>query len=375
MKKGGIITQETRIFKLRSSMIAQGLDAALIFSPENRYYFSNFRGTAGTLLITHDHSILFTDFRYSEQAKEQAPLFEVVQHQQNMLDLIHQIIDKFSIKHLGLEIDKMVAADYLKVTQMSPAVRVSSIDNLTSEIRQTKDQTEIAHIRTGIQICDKAFEHILDFIHPGITEREIGLELQVFMLRAGAEGIKANHVIASGERSALPHGQATERIIRQGDFITMDYGARIDGYYSDFTRTVIVGEPNDQQQEIYEVVQKAQEAALAAIGPGKICSEMDEVARAVIRQAGYGDNFGHSLGHSLGLEIHEKPTMRATDQSTLRPGTVMSVEPGIYLPGFGGVRIEDLIVITDSGLVNLTKSTRAMQRLNFVHESRKIMGG
>lgn len=342
-------------------MAAQGLDAALIFSPENRYYFSDFRGTAGALLITPDQSILFTDFRYSEQAKEQAPLFEVVQHQQNLLDLIQQMIDRFSIKHLGLEIDKMASADYLKVTQMSPAVRVSSIDNLTSEIRQTKDKTEIAHIQTGIQICDQAFEHILNFIRPGITEKEIGLELQVFMLRAGAEGIKANHVIASGERSALPHGQATERVIRQGDLITMDYGARINGYYSDFTRTVIVGEPNDQQQEIYEVVQKAQEAALAAIGPGKICSEMDEVARAVIRQAGYGDNFGHSLGHSLGLEIHEKPTMRSTDQSPLMPGTVISVEPGIYLPGFGGVRIEDLIVITDSGLVNLTKATKALQ--------------
>ncbi|MHB1651585.1 MAG: M24 family metallopeptidase [Desulfitobacteriaceae bacterium] len=364
MKKGGIITQETRILKLRSSMAAQGIDAALIFSPENRYYFSNFRGTAGALLITHNYTLLFTDFRYSEQAKEQAPLFEVVQHQQNMLALISQSLDKFSIKHLGLEIDKMTAAEYLKVMQMSPTVKVSSIDNLTAEIRQTKDQTEIAQIQKGLEICDKAFKHILNFIRPGITEKDIGLELQVFMLRAGAEGIKANHVIASGERSALPHGQATERVIRQGDFITMDYGARVNGYYSDFTRTVILGEPNDQQQEIYDIVFKAQEAALATIGPGKICAEMDEVARAIIRQAGYGDNFGHSLGHSLGLEIHEKPTMRSTDSSTLKPGTVISVEPGIYLPGFGGVRIEDLVEITENSLINLTQSTKALQILN-----------
>lgn len=224
-----------------------------------------------------------------------------------------------------------------------------------------KDEEEINHLRKAVSYCDKAFEQILPFIRPGISEREIGLELEILMRKAGAEGIKANHVIASGERSSLPHGQATERIVQVGDFVKMDIGARVEGYYSDFTRTVVVGESSEKQRELYNIVRTAQDASLREIGPGKTCAEMDEVGRSIIREAGYGDNFGHSLGHSIGLAVHERPAMRATDDTILEPGMVITVEPGIYISGFGGVRIEDFVVITEDGYENLTYATKDLQ--------------
>jgi Xaa-Pro aminopeptidase len=184
------------------------------------------------------------------------------------------------------------------------------------------------------------------------------------MKKNGADGIKENHVIASGERASLPHGQASDRIIQNGDFVKMDFGAQVNGYYTDFTRTVVIGEPTEKQREIYGIVSQALETSLKHVGPGKKCNELDEVGRSIIRNAGYGDNFGHSLGHSLGLNIHESPAMRSTDETRLKPGMVITVEPGIYISGWGGVRIEDLVVIRDNGIENLTESTKELQILN-----------
>ncbi|KLU61985.1 aminopeptidase YpdF [Peptococcaceae bacterium CEB3] len=344
-------------------MAENDLQAVILRSPENRYYFSNFRGTAGYLLITPEETFLYTDFRYLDQAKTQAPLYKIIHHRVNALEHICSDLAGLRVSRLGLEMDVTPAADYLEITGSMPSVEMLDISGDIFALRMIKDAEEIRKISRGIEICDHAFSHILNFIHAGISEREIGLELEIFMRKEGAEGIKTNHVIASGERSALPHGQATDRRVKKGDFVTMDYGARVDGYYSDFTRTVIIGEPSPQRIEIYRVVQQAQMEALVAIGPGKVCSEMDEVGRSVIRKAGYGEFFGHSLGHSLGLSIHEKPGMRAGDPNRLQPGMVMSVEPGIYLPGFGGVRIEDVIVVTEKGCVNFTHSTKELQVL------------
>jgi len=352
--------QQQRIANLRTVMSSRNIDAVWIVSPENRYYFSGFRGSAGNLLLTLDQCFLFTDFRYTEQAAAQAPLFEIVQHKQNMLPLLCEYIKKLSGARIGFEQEKATAGEYLEFRRALPAAELVSFDQAIDELRMIKDETEIECIRQGEAICDQAFSHILKFIRPGVSELDIGLELEFFMRRAGAEGIKANHVIASGERSALPHGQATSRTLKAGDFVTMDYGARVNGYYSDFTRTVVIGQPSVEQRDIYRIVKEAQAAALAAIGPGKVCAEMDEVARSIIRQAGFGDCFGHSLGHSIGLAVHEKPVMRSTDKSVLKPGVVISVEPGIYVPGFGGVRIEDLIVITADGFVNLTGATKEL---------------
>lgn len=354
--------RQSRIDKLRKAMDSRGFDTTLIFSPENIRYFAGFRGTSAALIITQKDTLLLTDFRYVEQATNEAPLYEVIQHAGGQLpESVGQQIMKMNVTNLGIE-EATLPIGILK-TLKNEALKgsFSPIDNEINEIRKIKDPSEIEHIKKGIALCDLAFVHILDFIQPGLSEKEIGLELEYIMKKNGAEGIKGNHVIASGERSALPHGAASERIVNAGEFVKMDIGAIVDGYYSDFTRTVVIGEPSEKQLEIYGIVRKAQEAALDAIGPGKICSELDEVARSIIRDAGYGDHFGHSLGHSLGLNIHEKPAMRSTDHSVLEPGMVITVEPGIYLPGWGGVRIEDLLVITEEGYENFTKATKELK--------------
>lgn len=342
-------------------MKASQLKGVIILSSENRYYFSKFRGSSGALLITEAQAFLFTDFRYTDQAKEQSPIFEVVQHTQDLYSRMALTLVKLGINKVGIESSVMAVDIFFEMKEHFKEIEMVSMDQLIADLRMFKDQEELDAIQKGIQITEQAYLQTLPLLKVGMTEKELGLELEFAMRRLGAEGIKANHVIASGERSALPHGQATERIIQAGDLVKMDIGAKVDGYYSDFTRTVVMGEPSEKQKHIHEIVHKAQLAALAVIGPGKVCSEMDEVARSIIRDAGYGENFGHSLGHSIGLAIHEKPTMRSTDSSILLPNMVVSVEPGIYIPGFGGVRIEDLVQITEDGIHNFTTAPKELQ--------------
>lgn len=335
-----------------------GLSAIWITSPENRYYFSNFRGSSGSLFITKDTAYLLTDFRYIDQAEQEAPLYTVVDHQREEIAEVKRLVENHDCTELGVELTHISAQQYLEAKEQTSHLSFEGVDPILNDVRMFKDEEEIQSLQKAISICDQAFEHITTFITPGITEKDIGLELETFMRKAGAEAIKTNHVIASGERSSLPHGQATDRVVQKGDFIKMDIGARVNGYYSDFTRTVVLGEPTEKQQEIYSIVREAQEKSLEAIGPGKSCSEMDKIGRAIIESYGYGDHFGHSLGHSIGLALHEKPVMRSTDETILQPGMVITVEPGIYIQGFGGVRIEDLVVITDDGHLNLTQATK-----------------
>ncbi|MHC0039506.1 M24 family metallopeptidase [Pseudoneobacillus sp. C159] len=358
--------QQVRLEKLRKKMQEVGLDAVFVSSPENRYYFSNFRGSAGALLITLNDSFLLTDFRYGDQAKKDAPFFHVIDHNRELFSQLKKLVDSYQVQTLGVEFETLPVEEFIAIKDTIPSVKLEKVDSHFFDIRMIKDEQEIRYLQEAVSYCDQAFEHILTFIRPGMTEKEVGLELEFFMRKAGAEGIKANHVIASGERASLPHGQATDRVIGIGDFVKMDFGARVKGYYSDFTRTVVVGEPSQKQVEIYEIVKMAQLAALKEIGPGKVCADLDEVARSIIRDAGYGENFGHSLGHSIGLAVHEKPTMRKGDQTVLQPGMVITVEPGIYIPGFGGVRIEDFVVITEDGFRNLTKATKELQVLSVV---------
>lgn len=363
IREGGVHLIQNRITKLKKKMDEKGWEGVILLSVENRYYFSGFQGSSGAVLIQPDAETLFTDFRYVDQAREQAKGYEVVQHHQNMIEKACHYFPTEKAITIGLELDSLPAEIYLEIQSRLPNAQLVDASPVIYDIRMIKDEIEIETIQKAVGICDQAFDHILGFIRPGVSEKEIGLELEIVMRRLGAQKIKANHVIASGPRSCLPHGQATERIVEVGDFVKMDYGAIVEGYYSDFTRTVVLGPPCEKQIEIYEIVLIAQEETLKQIGPGKTCSEMDEVGRSIIRDAGYGENFGHSLGHSLGLAIHEKPGMRSNDQTVLQEGMVLTVEPGIYIPDFGGVRIEDLVVITKDGHRNLTKSTKELQVL------------
>ncbi|MCD5324170.1 MULTISPECIES: M24 family metallopeptidase [Pontibacillus] len=347
-----------RIQALRQKMKETGVSAVWLTSPENRFYFSQFKGSSGSLFITEEETILLTDFRYVDQAHDEAPSFTIVDHKRKEVEEVARLLNKHSCSNVGIELVTLPTQSYLEVTKRLPEVSFQGFDDELNDIRMIKDESEIHSLHKAIEICDKAFDHITTFIQPGITEKEIGLELETFMRKAGAESIKTNHVIASGERSSLPHGQATDRVIQKGDFVKMDIGARVNGYYSDFTRTVVLGEPSDKQKDIYSIVRETQEASLEAIGPGRTCSEIDQIGRGIIESYGYGEHFGHSLGHSIGLALHEKPVMRATDDTVLQPGMVITVEPGIYLKGFGGVRIEDLVVITEKGHNNLTQATK-----------------
>jgi Xaa-Pro aminopeptidase len=342
-------------------MNEENLDAVLLTSAVNCYYYSGFSGSSRIVLIENDGSLFFTDFRYGDQAHQQVLDHEVAVVDQPLLNSAVKRLKAAKPARLGLEFSRMNVNDFFQLKESLPETAFVDVDGFISEARMIKDETEISCIRKGMEIVDETFSHILTFIREGITEKEIALELEYQMKKRGADGIKENHVIASGERSCLPHGQATGRVIQRGDFVKMDFGAKVNGYYTDFTRTVIVGEASDKQLEIYHIVKTAQEISLAAVGPGKSCSELDQIGRSVIREAGYGEQFGHSLGHALGLEIHEKPAMRSTDDTILRPGMVLTVEPGVYIPGFGGVRIEDLIVIRDNGIENLTTSTKELQ--------------
>ncbi|WP_422123896.1 M24 family metallopeptidase [Planococcus sp. X10-3] len=350
-----------RIEKMRNKMLADGKRAVLVTSPENRLYFSGFKGSSGILFITLNEAYLLTDFRYIDQAEQEAPDLTVVNHERKPYEAVTELVKKHGIREVGIEEGKLPIQEFRELEALNPNVDFFNSEPGFFELRMIKDATEIENFKKGIAMCDAAFEHSLSFIKPGMSEKELGLELEFFMRKAGAGGIKENHVIASGPRASLPHGQATDRIIQVGDLVKMDIGAKVEGYYTDFTRTVVVGEPTDKQVEIYNIVKRAQEASLAAIGPGKVCSELDDLARGIIADAGYGDNFGHSLGHSIGLAVHESPAMRATDDTVLEPGMVITVEPGIYIPGWGGVRIEDFIVITEDGYENLTKATKELQ--------------
>ncbi|HSI68461.1 MAG TPA: Xaa-Pro peptidase family protein [Planococcus sp. (in: firmicutes)] len=352
---------EERVRKLRKELIEKGEEGVLITSPENRFYFSGFKGSSGVLLITKEDAYLMTDFRYIDQAEDEAPFFKVINHERKTYPVVTEYLKHHRVKKLGLEFGKMPVLEFKELESLNPEIALYNCEEAVFKLRMIKDKEEIGYLKKGIAMCDAAFEHSLTFIRPGMSEKELGLELEFFMRKAGADGIKENHVIASGERSSLPHGQATDRIIQAGDFVKMDIGAKVNGYYTDHTRTVVVGEPSEKQVEIYNIVRKAQEVALEAIGPGKVCSELDALARQVISDAGYGDNFGHSLGHSIGLAVHESPAMRATDDTVLQPGMVITVEPGIYIPGFGGVRIEDFIVITEDGYDNLTTASKDLK--------------
>jgi Xaa-Pro aminopeptidase len=349
-----------RISKLRKSLEELQLEAAVLVSVENRIYFSQFSGSSGVLVITKDSTVLLTDSRYSEQAAIQAPNFEVIRHKNSLVEGIGEYLKGKDIKRIGIE--GSLPLNFFQLLEkeiLNGSFEV--IDKTIMGLRKIKDDYEISCIQKGIKLCEMAFDHILTYIQPGVSEKDIGVELEYLLKKNGADQIKSNLVVASGERSAFPHGLPTERKVNLGEFVKMDIGAIVNGYYSDFARTVVVGEATSKQKEIYHIVREAQETTLKQIGPGMTAAEIDQIGRSFIHNAGYGEQFGHGLGHSLGLNIHELPILRSNDQTELEPGMVITVEPGIYIPGWGGVRIEDLVVIKENGYKNLTSATKELQ--------------
>lgn len=337
-------------------------EAAIITTDVNRQYFTDFRSSAGTVIITHDNAILLIDFRYFEKAKATIKGIEV-QLCEKLYEQTNKILKAENITRLLIETNGVTLSQFERLKKELCDYEISTEDRLSRKIttlRQIKSSQEISLIEKAQSITDLAFAHILDFIKAGLTEREIALELEFFMRKNGSEGVAFDTICVSGKNSSLPHGVPTDKPIENGDFITMDFGARFGGYCSDMTRTVAVGTVSSEKKEVYETVLKAQTAALAEIGPNKICSYIDKTARDIINNAGFEGCFGHGLGHSVGLEIHEGPACNTRDRSPLLSGMTMTVEPGIYLENKFGVRIEDMVLITDNGYKNFTKSPKEL---------------
>ncbi|OKL38086.1 M24 family metallopeptidase [Domibacillus mangrovi] len=345
--------------KLRVQLAENGIDGLFIMSPYNRRYVTGFTGTAGAVIVTQHAAVFLTDFRYMEQAARQAEGFTIVQHSKPILQEAMEQAEKLGLSTLGFETEYVSHQEYEQLKKQFKGT-LKPVAGLVENLRLIKTESEIKILKKACDIADGAFKHILDFLKPGIREIDVSNELEFYMRKCGATSSSFDIIVASGVRSALPHGVASDKIIKSGDFVTLDFGAFYKGYASDITRTVAVGEPSAQLKEIYEIVLEAQMTAVDQIRPGMTGKEADAITRDIITLKGYGDAFGHSTGHGLGLEIHESPTLSLRNDKPLTAGMVVTVEPGIYLPGIGGVRIEDDILLTDSGNEMLTHSAKEL---------------
>lgn len=341
-----------RVSNVQNKLIDRKLDAVLITSPYNLRYVSNFTGTTGLSVITQDKAFFVTDFRYMEQAADQAKGFEIVQNFGPILEEVAKIIDQEQLKNIGFEADHVTYTEFQQMKDLFAAELVP-VTGLIEELRLVKDEEEVEIIRQAIRITEDAYRHILDFVEPGMKEVTISNELERFMKDQGATSVSFDTIVASGKRSAMPHGVASDKEVAVGDMITIDFGCYYKGYVSDMTRTFALGDPGEELKEIYQIVLDANLKAIEAIKPGLTGAEIDKVARDYIKDHGYGDEFGHSTGHGIGLEIHEGPSVSAKNDEPLVPGNIITVEPGIYVAGLGGVRIEDDILVTEEGHENL----------------------
>ncbi|MGX7417442.1 M24 family metallopeptidase [Carnobacterium gallinarum] len=351
----------SRIDKLRKGMQQRGLDALLVTSPYNLRYVSNFTGTTGLSIITLNEAYFVTDFRYTEQVAEQAKGFTIVQNFGPIYDEVVKIVTDQEIEALGFEQDFVTFSTFDMLEEIIPGTTdLVPVSGLIEELREIKEDSEIETIRKACSISDAAFKYILGVIKPGMSEIEVANLLDFHMRSLGATGVSFDTIVASGLRSAMPHGVASSKLIETGDFVTLDFGCYYEGYVSDMTRTIAVGEPSAKLKEIYQITLDAQLRVIDAAKPGMTGVELDAVARDYIASKGYGTAFGHSTGHGIGLEIHEGPNVSKLADKAFVAGNVITDEPGIYLPGIGGVRIEDDLLITATGNEVLVHSPKEL---------------
>lgn len=352
----------SKLNQLTKSFEQLEIDALIITNPINRRYITGFTGTAGVAIVSNKGAIFITDFRYIEQATEQAKDFTIVEHTKAIEQEINNQLQKLNIQKVGFEKDDMTYGSFERYRKFITAELIP-VSNVVEQQRLIKNQDEINILKQAGEIADTAFDHILSYIKPGVREIEIANELEFFMRKQGATSSSFDIIVASGYRSALPHGVASEKEIEAGELVTMDYGAIYKGYCSDITRTVAVGNISDELHEIYETVLAAQIKGVENIKPGMTGKEADALTRDYIDRKGFGKYFGHSTGHGLGLEVHEEPRLSTSSDTILKPGMVVTVEPGIYVPNVGGCRIEDDIVITESGNERLTFANKNLVQL------------
>ena len=349
--------------KIASVLEAHGLDAVLLTCEANRFYASGFHssGTDGVAIVTRNHNYYFTDSRYTEAAARHVRDAEIreTDREHPYSALINEVIEKEHITRMGYEDEYMTAADFRRFSEKLHCELVP-VTELLWTLRAVKDQAELDCMIQAQRIAEKALADILGEIRPGVTEKEIAALLLYKMLHYGAEDKSFDPIVVSGANGSLPHGVPSEKPIQAGEFVTMDFGCKFGGYCSDMTRTVAVGHVTEEMETVYNTVLKAQLAGIAAAKAGVTGAAVDGAARQVIADAGYGPYFGHSFGHSVGVEIHENPNATPSNSKPLPAGVVISAEPGIYLPGKLGVRIEDVIVITEQGCQDITLAPKEL---------------
>lgn len=342
--------------------LPDSVDAALITGDVNRRYFTGMKSSAGMVLAFKDKAYLIIDFRYIEVARAKVKDAEVILREK-LYDQLNELLKKHGARTLAIESETMTVAELELYRSKLPEVELisdSSLSKAISKLRIVKTQEEIDAMIRAQRIAEAAFENVLNFIKPGVTEREIGLCLDYYMLKNGAEALSFDTIAITGANTSLPHGVPGDNVVKEGSFVLMDYGATYDGYHSDMTRTVCVGKPTEKMEQVYNIVLDAQLKTIAAIKEGITGHDADKVARDVITAAGYGEMFGHSLGHGVGMEIHEAPTAAPSSTRVLKENMIVTVEPGIYIPGEFGVRIEDFVIVKKDGCENMTLAKKSL---------------
>ena len=344
---------------LKSILANQGLDGMLISRLSNVRYICGFTGSAGSCLITPNDNYFITDGRYMEQSKNEVKGFKRFIDYGTHIEIAQKnnLISK-GLK-LALESDFLSVSLYNQLTDLFPETKWESTKMILENIAAVKDESELEALRTAVEITDKVFDEVLQFFKVGIAEKEIAIELGMRFKKYG-EGEAFSSIVASGPNSALPHAQPGERKLKQGDFVVVDAGAKYAGYHADMTRTVVIGKVTDKHREIYDLVKKAQQAGIDAAQAGIACKVVDDATRNVIADAGYGDKYIHSTGHGIGLEVHTSPRLSQQSEEILKENNVVTIEPGVYLTGWGGVRIEDDIVVKKDGNDVLNKTSKEL---------------
>jgi Xaa-Pro aminopeptidase len=353
-----------RVKKLQRLLLSENLDLLLVsFLPHVRY-LSGYSGSNGLILISADACIFLTDFRYKDQAKQQVTNMTVKVVERELFSSLSGLsqVKQKRVK-LGFEAQHLSCKTYQTLRALLPECLMVPTEKLVESLTVTKDNGEVAKIRKAVEITDRVFSEILDFIKPGTSELDLAAEIEYRMKKRGSSTPYYQTIVASGKRSALPHGIASGKKIRKNEFVTLDFGAVYDGYTADLTRTVMVGKANRKQKQVYSTVLKAQQLSIGKARAGMKACDLDGVARRVIKRAGYGKYFGHGLGHGIGLQVHDNPAVNPTNQQRLEPGMVVTIEPGIYIPNWGGVRIEDDVLITQKGCRVLNKAEKNLIEL------------
>jgi Xaa-Pro aminopeptidase len=349
-----------RIKKLRTSLANSDIDTLLVLVEENRRYLSGFTGedtqfdeSAGALLINADRLVLATDSRYELQAETEAPLYDVVCYKQGLADELPGILGDLNTERLGFESIRMTCREHKKITdelaKNGTSADIVPVEDMVESLRIVKEEEEINALRQALKIAETSFTDLLSSLEPGMTEKEVAWMMEQRMRESGAEALSFPTIVAAGRNSALPHAIPGDRKIQAGEPVLFDWGARLNGYCSDISRSVVLGKPDQTFTKVFKVVLQAQKAAIEAIKPGMSSKAVDRVARNYIDNMGYGDKFGHGLGHGTGLAIHEAPRLSPLKDTVLVSGMVSTVEPGIYLPEWGGIRLENMIVVRDDG--------------------------